>query len=239
MELYVDLDMICLGIVLLGLEVLLVDWVMVMLCDVICYYGLEVWDYMYFNGYILFIYYLVCCSFFYQVLVIVDDIIVISGIMEVLLLVLCSVSWFGDMVVVELFIYYGLLLLLEIYQCKVVEVFMYLCYGISFIVLEKVFQCGGVVVCMVFFNVQNLFGFIMSEECKQVLVVLLVCYQVLLIENDVWGDIVYQDGVLLVKVFDKEGLVFYCNSFFKILMFGLCIGWVVVGCFQKCFCEFK
>src|SRR5690606_29988348 len=64
-------------------------------------------------------------------------------------------------------------------------------------------------------------------------------YQIPLIENDVWGDTVYEEGALPVKAFDEDGWVLYCNSFSKTLMPGLRIGWAAPGRFQRRFLELK
>ena len=239
MELHADPDMIRLGIALPGPEVLPVDRVMATLRDVTRHHGLEVWDYMHPNGHALFTHHLARRSLSYQVPVTAEDIIVTSGAMEALSLALRSVSRPGDTVAVESPTYYGSLLLLETHQRKVVEVPTHPRYGISLTALEKVFRRGGVAACMVSANAQNPLGFTMSEERKQALVALSARYQVPLIENDVWGDTVYQDGALPAKAFDKEGLVLYCNSFSKTLMPGLRIGWAAAGRFQKRFRELK
>lgn len=239
MELHADPDMIRLGIALPGPEVLPVDRVMATLRDVTRHHGLEVWDYMHPNGHALFTHHLARRSLSYQVPVTAEDIIVTSGAMEALSLALRSVSRPGDTVAVESPTYYGSLLLLETHQRKVVEVPTHPRYGISLTALGKVFQRGGVAACMVSPNAQNPLGFTMSEERKQALVALSARYQVPLIENDVWGDTVYQDGALPAKAFDKEGLVLYCNSFSKTLMPGLRIGWAAAGRFQKRFRELK
>ncbi len=239
MELHADPSMVRLGIALPGPEVLPVDRVLATLRDVTRHHGREVWDYMHPNGHALFTHHLARRSLSYQVPVTAEDIIVTSGAMEALSLALRSVSRPGDTVAVESPTYYGSLLLLETHQRKVVEVPTHPRYGISLTALENVFQRGDVAACMVSPNAQNPLGFTMSEERKQALVALSSRYQVPLIENDVWGDTVYQDGALPAKAFDTEGLVLYCNSFSKTLMPGLRIGWAAAGRFQKRFRELK
>lgn len=79
-------------------------------------------------------------------------------------------------------------------------------------------------------NGQNLFGFIFSVEKKVVLVVLLVCYNVMLIEDDVYSEFYFGcEKLLLVKFWDCQEMMLYCSLFLKCLVFGFCIGWVVVG----------
>lgn len=45
-----------------------------------------------------------------------------------------------------------------------------------------------------------------------------------------------QGQVCLFKFYDCDGWVIYCLSFFKIILFGVCIGWIIVECYQEEIC---
>ena len=79
----------------------------------------------------------------------------------------------------------------------------------------------------------------MGNNQKQKLVKLLALHQVPLIENDIWGDTVFEGPALPTKAFDEEGLVIYCNSLSKSLMPGLRLGWTVPGEFHSRVLELK
>ncbi len=239
MELHADREMVRLGIALPGPEVLPVDRVMQTIREVTRHHAMESWDYMHPNGHALFTHHLARRSLNYEVPVTAEDIIVTSGAMEALSLALRCVSKPGDAVAVESPTYYGALLLLETHQRRVVEIPTHPRHGISLSALEQVFAKGEVSACMVATNAQNPLGFTMSQERKRALVALSEKYAIPLIENDVWGDTVYEDGALPAKAFDRAGLVIYCNSFSKSLMPGLRIGWAAAGRFQKRFRELK
>lgn len=239
MELHADPEMVRLGIALPSPEVLPVDRVMQTIRDVTRHHALESWDYMHPNGCALFTHHLARRSLNYEVPVTAEDIIVTSGAMEGLSLALRCVSQPGDAVAVESPTYYGALLLLEAHQRRVVEIPTHPRHGISLSALEQVFAKGEVSACLVAPNAQNPLGFTMSLERKRALVTLSQKYGIPLIENDVWGDTVYEEGALPAKAFDAAGLVIYCNSFSKSLMPGLRIGWAAAGRFQKRFRELK
>lgn len=73
----------------------------------------------------------------------------------------------------------------------------------------------------------------MSDFKKKQFIGLINYYNVLLIEDDIYGDFNFIGNCLkLIKFFDIQGLVLYCLFISKILLFGLRIGWVVLGCYQ-------
>ena len=73
----------------------------------------------------------------------------------------------------------------------------------------------------------------MSDDAKRRLVALLEEHDVPLVEDDVYGDLVF-DGPrpTAIKAFDRSGLVLYCASFSKTLSPGLRVGWAIPGRYQ-------
>lgn len=52
----------------------------------------------------------------------------------------------------------------------------------------------------------------------------------LLVEDDIYGDLLFSGMCLLfIKVWDWDGLVYYCLLCLKILLVGMCVGWLVFG----------
>jgi DNA-binding transcriptional MocR family regulator len=240
MELHVQRGVIRLGIALPGAEIMPVRRTLKILSDVVRKQPLAAWDYMHPNGDGLMVHHLARRSIGYPVPVTADDIIVTSGCMEALNLALRCVSKPGDAIAVESPTYYGSLLLLEAHQRRAVEVPAHHRNGISLDKLEQVFQRGEVKACLVSANAQNPLGYTMSMQRKQELVALSARYGIPLIENDVWGDTVFDPSQAIpLKAFDRDGLVLYCNSFSKSLMPGFRLGWAVPGRFHSRFMELK
>ena len=72
-------------------------------------------------------------------------------------------------------------------------------------------------------------GFSMSREKKKKLVQLLTEYDVTLIEDDIYGDISFQDRPDTCKTYDTSGNVLLCSSFSKTIAPGLRVGWIAPG----------
>jgi len=83
-------------------------------------------------------------------------------------------------------------------------------------------------------NFSNPTGSCMSDEDKRRLVALLDRHEVPLIEDDVYGELVYEGPrPRAIKAFDRRGLVLYCSSYSKTLSPGLRVGWAVPGRYQN------
>ncbi|TMG84389.1 MAG: PLP-dependent aminotransferase family protein [Betaproteobacteria bacterium] len=79
-------------------------------------------------------------------------------------------------------------------------------------------------------NVSNPLGSIMPTERKQKLVAMTETCGIPLIEDDIYGDLAFdQPRPLPLKAFEREGGVMLCSSFSKTLAPGLRIGWIAPG----------
>lgn len=55
-------------------------------------------------------------------------------------------------------------------------------------------------------------------------------YDIVIIEDDIYGDIVFEYFRLkLIKFYDEDGCVLLCLLFLKIFVFGFRVGWIVLG----------
>lgn len=240
MELHARKDLVRFGIALPSPEVLPVKRVMQTLQEVIRRQPNDVWDYLHPNGTGVLLHHLARRSLPYDVALAPEDIIVTSGCMEAMALALRCVSRPGDSIAVESPTYYGSLLLLESHERRAIEVPTRAHEGMCLEKLEKIFAEGRVAACMFSANAQNPLGFTMPMERKRALVALSEKYQIPLIENDIWGDTVYDaEQAIPAKAFDRQGLVIYCNSFSKTLIPGFRIGWAAPGRFHRRFRELK
>lgn len=240
MEFHARTDLVRFGIALPAPEVLPVKKVLQTLTDIVRRQPLDAWDYLHPNGNAVLLHHLARRSLAYDVALAPDDIIVTSGCMEALTLALRCVSRPGDAIAVESPTYYGTLLLLEAHERRAIEIPARAKEGICLEKLEQVMAEGRVAACMLSTNAQNPLGFTMSLGRKRALVALSEKYQIPIIENDIWGDTVYDaEEALPAKAFDRHGWVIYCNSFSKVLIPGFRIGWAAPGRFHRRFRELK
>lgn len=113
---------------------------------------------------------------------------------------------------------------------KVVEVANDPGRGIDLDALSAVLGRTKVAAVALVSNFSNPSGSTMSDDDKRRLVALLDAHDLPLIEDDVYGDLVF-DGTRpkAIKAFDTQGRVLYCSSFSKTVSPGLRVGWAVPG----------
>lgn len=240
MELHAAPDMVRLGIALPAAEILNVERVLKTLSDVLRHRPLEAWGYTHPNGHESLLPHLARRSLAHDVPITADDILVTSGCMEALTIALRCVSRPGDTIAIESPSYYGTLLMLEAHNRRVLEIPTSPRDGIRLDMLERAFAERRVAACLFSANAQNPMGFTMPRDNKARIAALAARYEVPLIENDIWGDTVYDAAdATPAKAFDRQGLIIYCNSFSKTLIPGFRLGWAVPGRFQRRFREIK
>lgn len=88
-------------------------------------------------------------------------------------------------------------------------------------------------------NFNNPLGFAIPSEKKKRLVQLLDKHQVVLIEDDIYGDISFDDRPDTCKSFDQNGNVVLCSSFSKTIAPGIRLGWIVPGKYYEAVLELK
>ena len=77
-------------------------------------------------------------------------------------------------------------------------------------------------------------GCAMPDARKEQLVEMLAQRDIPLIEDDIYGDLSFDDPrTRTAKSFDRQGLVLLCDSFSKTLAPGYRVGWVAPGRFQS------
>lgn len=198
------------------------------------------WDYLPINGHRTLLQQLARRTLAYDVPVAPEDVVITNGCTEALTLSVRAVSRPGDVIAVESPTYYNTLLMLEAHDRRVVAIPTHPTEGICLDSLEKVFERRSVAACLFSANAQNPLGFTMSRVAKRRIVELSARYGIPLIENDIWGDTVYDASQAMpAKAFDTQGLVLYCNSFSKSLSPGLRLGWSMPGRFRRRVQELK
>jgi DNA-binding transcriptional MocR family regulator len=130
--------------------------------------------------------------------------------------------------------YFGILQLLEEMGIRVVEIPSDPGTGMDLGALADALSRIKISAVLAIPNVNNPLGSVMPDEAKQELVWLLDRHDVPLIEDDVYGDLLF-DGTRPrpVKAFDRDGRVLYCGSVSKTLAPGYRVGWVAPGRYQS------
>jgi DNA-binding transcriptional MocR family regulator len=163
-----------------------------------------------------------------------DEIVVTSGAKEAVYLSIRAVTRPGDTVAVTSPTYYALLEVIASLGLKVVEVASHPERGIDLSDLDRALQARPIAALALVSNFSNPTGACMSDDDKRRLVALLDSHDVPLVEDDVYGDLVF-DGPRphAIKAFDTRGSVLYCSSFSKTLSPGLRVGWAIPGRYQN------
>ncbi len=78
-------------------------------------------------------------------------------------------------------------------------------------------------------NFNNPVGFSIPTQKKKQLVQLLSEYEIPLIEDDIFGDIYFNERPDTCKTYDTEGNVLLCSSFSKSIAPGIRVGWIAPG----------
>ncbi|MGH9017881.1 MAG: PLP-dependent aminotransferase family protein [Acidimicrobiales bacterium] len=163
-----------------------------------------------------------------------DDIVITSGAKEAVYLSIKAVTRAGDTVAIESPAYYALLEVLASLELRALEIPSHPRHGINLDDLERALATEPVAAVALVSNFSNPTGSCMSDEAKRRLVQMLDRHQVPLIEDDVYGELVFEGRrPSAIKAFDENGLVLYCASYSKTLSPGLRVGWAVPGRFQN------
>jgi DNA-binding transcriptional MocR family regulator len=157
-----------------------------------------------------------------------DNMIITNGCLEAVNISLASECEAGDLVAIESPCYFGLLHAIHHHQLKAIEVKTHPTEGLDPDSLEKLAKEHKIKVLISSANGQNPLGYTMSDENKKRVLRICKKYNIRLIEDDLYGEICYQDKrPKTYKYFDKDNIVTYCSSFSKFLGPGLRIGWCI------------
>ncbi|MDO8826233.1 PLP-dependent aminotransferase family protein [Methylophaga sp.] len=156
-----------------------------------------------------------------------EDIVITNGCQEAVYLALRSCTQPGDVVAVESPTYYGLLQIMESLSLKALEIPTDPVTGISIEALELALDQWPVKACVVVASFGNPLGACIPDEKKQQLAQLAKDKKLMLIEDDVYGELCHQQSrPTLLKSYDLDDNIIYCSSFSKTLSPGLRVGWV-------------
>ena len=164
-----------------------------------------------------------------------DEVVITMGCQEAMCLVLRAVCTPGGVVAVESPCHYGVLQAIHLAGLKSLEVKTRTREGISLDALEAALteqeELGTPVqACMVSPNFQNPLGSCMSDDDKRRLNAIANKHGVVLIEDDVYGDLCFEGArPRVLRAFEGGENVVICSSFSKTIAPGYRVGWVVAG----------
>jgi DNA-binding transcriptional MocR family regulator len=163
-----------------------------------------------------------------------EELLVTSGATEGLATALQLVARSGDAVAVESPCYFQILQLIESLGMLAVEVRTDADSGMDLKALERALDRVDVKAVITVTNFHNPLGGLMPEASKRALVTLLEERQIPLIEDDVYGDLHFDEQrPWVAKAFDETGNVILCSSFSKTLAPGYRVGWMAPGRFMR------
>ena len=159
-----------------------------------------------------------------------NEICITNGGQEALLLALSAVAGPGDVVAVETPTYHGMLELIDSLGMLAVEVETCPEEGVTLSALEQTLKKHPVKACMFSTTLGNPLGVTMPQKDRLRLVKLLEKYDVALVEDDVYGDLMF-DGSRPVpaQFLGSKARILTCGSFSKTASPGYRIGWTVSG----------
>lgn len=159
-----------------------------------------------------------------------EEILITSGAKEAVYLSIKAAAPPGSIVAVESPAYYALLEVLASLRVKAVEIATDAETGLNLEQLEHVVTKYDVSALALCSNFSNPLGYTMSDEKKRAVCEILERHDVLLIEDDVYGDLSFcPPRPRAFKSFDRTGRVMYCGSFSKTISPGLRLGWAIPG----------
>jgi len=159
-----------------------------------------------------------------------DDIIITNGCQESLTLSLQTIAKPGDIIAIESPAFYGLLQVIDALGMKALEIPTDPERGISLSALELAIEKWNIRSVVIVPNFSNPLGYCMPEKRKKKLVKILSAYNIPIIEDDVYGDLGFdQVRPSVLKKYDRSDTVISCSSFSKTILPGLRVGWIVPG----------
>ncbi len=156
-----------------------------------------------------------------------QELVITNGCTEALHLALRAVSKPGDTIAIESPAYFGFFQVLRSLSLKVLELPTDSTEGVAPEPLRRALKSNKVAACVLSSSFNNPLGVRSSDERKQELLSILNKHKVVLIEDDVYGDIYFNgDRPRPFSALDNAENVIYCSSFSKTVAPGYRIGWV-------------
>ena len=159
----------------------------------------------------------------------IEDYCITSGCQHSLFLALFASCQPGDNVIVESPAFYGVLQLLEQLRLNVIEIPAAAPFGIDIDSFEKTLSRWRVKACVLTPAFSTPMGTSIPLENKKKIIELANQYDLVIIEDDIYGELYFTQRPQPIKALDNEGRVILCSSFSKSLSRDLRLGWISGG----------
>jgi len=168
-----------------------------------------------------------------------QDICITSGCQNSLFLTLTAICQPGDIVALESPAFYGVLQLLQQLKLKVVELSSSYSTGLTADAISEASKKWDIKVCILTANFATPTGALIPSIEKRKIVALAEIKDIILVEDDIYGDLGFHSKIEPLKSYDTKGIVILCSSFSKSLSRDLRIGWVVTNQYYKSIVHLK
>ncbi|NQZ89275.1 MAG: PLP-dependent aminotransferase family protein [Colwellia sp.] len=158
-----------------------------------------------------------------------QEICITSGCQNSLFLALMATCQPGDIVAIESPAFYGVLQLLQQLKLQVVELPSSYTVGLTADALEKATKKWDIKACVLTANFATPTGALIPVKEKRKIAALANDKNIIIIEDDIYGDLGFHSKVVPLKNYDTQGNFILCSSFSKSLSRDLRIGWIVAG----------
>jgi len=163
-----------------------------------------------------------------------DEIVITTGAAEAVYLALRTICTAGDTVAVGAPFYYNFVQMFKELDLRVLEIPSSPITGINIELLDAAVKQHPVRACLIISNFNNPLGISITDKKKQQLAELAHTHDIALIEDDINGDLSFNDErPTVVKTWDKNDRVLLCSSFSKTLAPGYRVGWIAAGRHNK------
>ncbi|CAM4269935.1 PLP-dependent aminotransferase family protein [Pseudoalteromonas ostreae] len=161
-----------------------------------------------------------------------QELVITNGAQEALAIALKCVTKVGDVVAIESPCYFGIIELIESLGLKALEIPLCPDDGIWLDDLSQAVHDHDIKACVFSTSINNPVGSFMPDHKRKQLVELLESRNVVLIEDDVYGDLYFtpQRGTP-AQAYSTKGLVLTCASFSKTAAPSYRVGWLIAGKF--------
>ena len=127
-------------------------------------------------------------------------------------------------------VYFNFVQMLKLLNLRVIEIPNSPSRGLHLESLHRAICRSRISCVLVVSNFDNPLGTSLNDEAKQQLVRMLADAEIPLIEDDIYGDLSFEDDrPTVAKAWDRTGLVLLCSSFSKTLAPGYRVGWITPG----------
>ncbi len=159
-----------------------------------------------------------------------DDIIITTGCQEALACSMRSIVSEGDIVAIDSPSFYGSMQTLQALGLKALEIPTHPETGVSLEALELALEQWPIKVLQLTPVCNNPLGYTMPDKNKEKLIELAKQYDLVIIEDDIYGDLAYSyPRPRSIKSFDDDGRVLFCSSFSKTISPAFRTGWCAPG----------